>query len=489
MQEQVWIIDDEQAICWALKRALEQAGYHVAAFSNAEDAIAILPSTPLLDAVLLDMRMPGMDGFAAAATIKKQRPSVPIIMMTAFGDLSSAMHAMDLDVFEYLTKPFDLTDGLKAVAKAISSNTIPATQSDLADPIQYDTLIGSSPAMQQVYKQVAIASRNDVSVLISGPSGIEKESVASAIHRNSQRQSAPFLAFVPIAISPIAVATELLGSVQSRHTKVGNMASRSGAFELAGNGTLYIDEVSDLPLSLQAQLLRVLEQKKYNRLGDATERNCSSRVVVSTSRNLRALVAEGEFMEELRQNLSVFSIELVPLAERREDILPLANAILKSHTQDRNLTFTAAATAWLVAKSWPGNVRELRSVIEHAIFTTRGSRIDVEELAATKQAVSSLQPSVAKDLVEEVRRWTLEHLDRLNELGQRIQGGHSDQLFGTMYEDFLSTIEPPLLQAMMDVSNRNRALIAAQLGMHRSTLRQTGKEGHRAIHQLIRLLT
>ena len=158
--------------------------------------------------------------------------------MTAFGDLSSAMHAMDLDVFEYLTKPFDLTDGLKSVAKAISSTTNQATNRELADPIQYDTLVGSSPAMQQAYKQIALASRSDVCVLISGPSGIEKESIASAIHRNSRRQSAPFLAFVPIAISPIAVATELLGSVQSRNTKVGSMASRSGAFELAGNGTL-----------------------------------------------------------------------------------------------------------------------------------------------------------------------------------------------------------------------------------------------------------
>ena len=472
MQEQVWIIDDEQAICWALKRALEQAGYVVTAFSNAEDAIAILTDTPRLDAVLLDMRMPGMDGFEATGAIKKLRPSVPIIMMTAFGDLSSAMHAMDLDIFEYLTKPFDLTDGLKSVAKAISSTTNQATNRELADSIQYDTLVGSSPAMQQVYKQIALASRSDVSVLISGPSGIEKESIASAIHRNSRRQSAPFLAFVPIAISPIAVATELLGSVQSRNTKVGIMASRSGAFELAGSGILYIDEVSDLPLSLQAQLLRVLEKKKYNRLGDSTECSCSSRIVASTSRNLRAMVAEGEFMEELRQRLSVFSIELVPLAERREDILPLALAILNSHTPGRNLTFSVAAIEWLTAKPWPGNIRELRSAIDNAVFATRGSCIVVDVLATMEQSDTYSLPSVAKDLVEEVRRWTLGHLDRLNELGQRIQSGHSDELFGTMYEDFLSTIEPPMLQAMMDASNRNRATIAAQLGMHRSTLRQ-----------------
>ncbi len=472
MQKQVWIIDDEQAICWALKRALEQVGYMVTAFSNAEDAIALLRSTPHVDAIVLDMRMPGMDGFAATAAIKKQLPFVPVIMMTAFGDLSSAMQAMELDVFEYLTKPFDLQDGLKAVAKAISSKANQSVHADATEPIQLDTLLGSSPAMQQVYKQIAIASRSDGSVLINGPIGIEMESVASAIHRNSQRHSAPFLAFVPIAISPIAVGTALLGSIQSQNTELGRMSLRSGALELAGDGTLYLDEVSDLPLSLQAQLLRVLEHKKYSRFGDSTARPCPARIMVSTSRNLRSLVDEGEFLEELRQRLSIFSIELVPLAERREDILPIALSILKTHLQDRSLTFSAAATAWLASKSWPGNVRELRRVIDHAVLATRSSCIDVDDLAATERTLSSFAPPIDNDLAEEIRRWTLGHLDRLSELGKRIQGAHSDQNFGTMYEEFLSTVEPPFLQAMMEASNHNRALLAAQLGMHRSTLRQ-----------------
>ncbi len=468
MQKNVWIIDDEQAICWALKRALEQAGYDAVTFSNAEDAIAKLTETTQLDAILLDVRMPGMDGFAATAAFKKLRPKVPIIMMTAFGDLASAMQAMDLDVFEYLTKPFDLTDGLKAVTKAISFNAPTRLFSNASAQI----LKGSSAAKQQIFKQIAIAARSDVSVLIHGPSGIEKEPVASSIHLNSNRQTAPFLAFVPIAIAPIAVATELLGSVQSSPHKRGGMFLRSGAFELAGDGTLYIDEVTDLPLPMQAQLLRVLEHKKYSRLGDSTTRHCSARIIVSTSRNLRSMVAEREFLEELSQRLSVFTIELLPLSERREDILPLANAILKTHMDDRKLTLSDAATEWLVARSWPGNDRELRRVIDRAVLATRGNCIDVGDLAATEPSVSQLTSEVASDLAKEVRRWTLDHLDRLSQLGQRIQGSHSDDNFGSMYEDFLSIVEPPLLQAMMDASNHNRALVAAQLGMHRSTLRQ-----------------
>ena len=468
MQKCVWIIDDEQAICWALKRALEQAGYDAVTFSNAEDAIAKLAETTQLDAILLDVRLPGMDGFGCTAAIKKLRPKVPIIMMTAFGDLTSAMQAMDLEVFEYLTKPFDLTDGLKAVAKAISFNAPPRMFSNAAQQL----LKGSSAAKQQIFKQIALASRSDCSVLIHGPRGIEKEPVASSIHINSNRQTAPFLAFVPIAIAPIAVATELLGSVQSNPQKRGGMFLRSGAFELAGDGTLYIDEVSDLPLSMQAQLLRVLENKKYSRLGDSTTRHCCARIIVSTGRNLSSMVAEGEFLEELRQRLSVFTIELLPLSERREDILPLADAVLKTHMHARKLTFSDAAAEWLVARSWPGNDRELRQVIDRAVNATRGNCIDVEDLAATEPSGSQLTPAVASDLGKEVRRWALDQLDRLSQLGQRIQGSHSDDNFGTMYEDFLSIVEPPLLQAMMDASNHNRALVAAQLGMHRSTLRQ-----------------
>ncbi len=473
MQKRVWIIDDEQSICWALKRALSQSGYAVETFSNAEDAIALLPASPQLDAVLLDMRLPGMDGFAATSSIKKQRPKVPVIMMTAFGDLSSAIQAMELDIFEYLTKPFDLADGLKAVAKAIApSATYPLSTGTNTDPITNVTLLGSSPAMQHVYKQVAIASRSDIPVLICGPSGFEMESVASAIHRNGQRPSSPFMVFAPIAIAPIALSTQLLGSAQTQNNTGGDPFLRSGAFELAGDGTLYIDEVSDLTLSLQAQLLRALEQKKYNRLGDAKALTCSARIIASTSRNLRMMVADGDFLEELRQKLSVFTVELTSLSERREDLLPIANAILKSHSQNRQLTFSNSASEWLMSRAWPGNLRELRNAIDHAVSTTRSNCIDVEDFSATDRSASLLSKEVDDGVVEAVGRWTMGHLDRLSKLGLRLNGTQEEELFGTMYDDFLAMVEPPLLNAMMDACNRNRALIAAQLGMHRSTLRQ-----------------
>lgn len=471
----VWVIDDEQSICWALKRALVQAGYMVDTFSNAEDAIAALPSSPPIDAVLLDMRMPGMDGFAATAAIKKQRPQVPIIMMTAFGDLSSAIQAMDLDVFEYLTKPFDLADGLKAVSKAIAASVKQISESSAPLASVCDgTLFGSSPAMQHVYKQIAIASRSDVPVLIQGPVGFEMESVAAAIHSNGQRSSFPFMVFVPIAIAPIALSTQLLGAVHLRSENAGEILLRSGAFELAGDGTLYIEEVSDLTLSLQAQLLRVLEQRDYQRVGELVSMTCTARIIVSTSRNLRTLVADGEFLEELRQKLSVFAIAFPPLAERREDILPLANTILQTHPhrRDRSMAFSEAAKLWLMSRPWHGNLRELRNAIDTAVVTTRSSLIDEEDFAKSEGLALSEPRELDSELDREVRRWTLEYLERLHRLGLKLQGTHDEEHFGTMYDDFLAMVEPPLLNAMMEASHRNRALIAAQLGMHRSTLRQ-----------------
>ena len=472
MQKHVWIIDDEHAICWALKRALEQAGYKASAFSNAEDAISELPDTPQLDAIMLDMRMPGMDGLAAAALLKKERPKVPVIMMTAFGDLSSAMQAIELDVFEYLTKPFDLPEGLKAVNKAIAASSVVKTTAETQEGRENDSLLGSSPAMQQVYKKIAIASHNDLSVLISGPTGLDKESVAAAIHRNCPRKESPFLAFVPIAISPIALSTEMLGSVPSQHGSDRGAHLRSGAFELAGNGTLYIDEVSDLSLSLQAQVLRVLEHQKYNRLGDSTSRECSARIIASTSRNLQTMVAEGEFLEELRQRLNVFTIDFAPLAERPEDIPPIANAILQTYSSAGTLSFSKAALEWLTARSWTGDVREMRSVIGRAAGRSRSTCIDIEAFVDAEQPLPTISPAMEKELSGDIRRWTLSYLDRLSETGRRIQGTQPEEHFGTMYEDFLSMVEPALLQTMLDASNHNRALVAAQLGMHRSTLRQ-----------------
>lgn len=480
MPKHIWVIDDEQAICWALKKSLEQTGYRVTTFSNAEDAFSELREATPLDAVMLDMRMPGMDGFAATKLFKQHRPALPIIMMTAFGDLGSAMQAMELDIFEYLTKPFELSDGLKAVAKAVSQRNSTMSAVQVTNQVQHDTLLGSSPAMQSVYKQMAIASKSDVSVFIQGPSGIGKEAIAAAIHRHSDRSGAPFLVFSALSIPPISLAMELLGSVQGPSGGIGKARTdseslgmahfRSGAFELAGEGILYVDEVGDLPISLQSQLLRVLEHREFTPLGSVQSHRCHARVIVSSSRSLDELESDGELLRELRHRLSVFVIEVKSLAERREDIVQIASSIL--NREDSRLGFSTESEGWLKSREWSGNIRELKSAILHAILVSRGATIGIEDLEKFPMPSAVRQHESDSDFAEFVRRWTFNHLAELDKIGQRVTAVQSDEVFGTMYEDFLSAIEPPFLEAMMAAFQGNRAAIASQLGLHRSTLRQ-----------------
>ena len=471
MEKHVWVIDDEQAICWSLKRALEKIGYRVTTFSTAEDALKALPSTERLDVVLMDVRLPGMDGFAATTAVKSLRPEVPVVMMTAFGDLSSAMRAMELGVFDYLTKPFELQEAMRTVAKGVQAMTRASVSVGPSEGKESGVLLGSSPVMQRVYKQIAVAAANDVSVLVVGADGTGKETVASTIHHGSLRSEAPFLVFSPVTIAPIAIAAELLGSVQSSNSN-GEGPFRSGALELSGDGTLYIDEVSDLPLPLQSQLLRVLEQRQYTRVGDSTARFCSARVIMSTSRNLKALVAEGEFSDKLRQRICLFSVELPPLSERREDIVEIARSLLLEASPKRSLKFSQTALDYLASRPWPGNVRELRNAIERAIIVSGSNWIEAEDLASFAFENGHLRNGMTADLSAEVRRWVGAHLVTLEEQGLRVSGGQMDEMFGTMYDDFLSSVERPFLQAMMEAFHHNRAAIAAQLGMHRSTLRQ-----------------
>jgi DNA-binding NtrC family response regulator len=465
MIREVWIVDDEQAICWALSKALERAGFRTKTFSNAEAAIESISPQSSIDAILMDMRMPGMDGFQATKEIKKLLPAVPVIMMTAFGDLASAVQAIEMDIFEYLTKPFDLDMALKAVAKAIALSSSIAENSHSIPVLPLDAWLGKSEAMQSIYKKIAIASKSDTSVLIQGPTGSGKESIASAIHRFGQRKDSPFLVFAPGSIPPIALPSEFLGG------NVGTSTYRSGALELASDGDIYIDEVSDLSMSMQQQLLRALEQKSFTPLG-ASAKHFQARVIASSSRDLAALVAEGEFLESLRQRLSVFVIEIDALADRPHDILPLAQAVLIQLQGQRQTRFSDDAQKWLTLHTWPGNLRELQTTIQRALLASKSDCIEVEDLESGRIPHADATVSSSDDgIASAVHAWVVKHLRHLENSGLKINHPQED-VFGSMHEDFLTTVETPFLNAMMEAFKNNRAAVAAQLGLHRSTLRQ-----------------
>ncbi len=477
----IWIIDDERAICWSLKKAFESVGHTVSIYSNAEEALLHLNRNGIkgngtVDAIMLDVRLPGMDGFQAAWEIKERAPAIPIIMMTAFGDLSTAVQAMQLEVMEYLTKPFDLRDAMRSIQMAIDSNRpLDRSFASGSSSLENEFLMGDSPAMQSVYKKIAIAARSDVSVLIVGAPGTGKESVAAAIHRNSTRSDRPFVPILPSAYPPATLERELLG-IQSPDTKRPG-EFRSGILELAGDGSIYIDEVGDLSPLAQTQLLRILEHKQFVPIGGVDSKPCRARIMASSSRNLELAIGEGELQQALVARLNVFSIELPPLASRPEDILPIARSIVAQRSQGRSIHFSEDAEAWMERHDWHDNVRELRMVIEHAMAIVRGHVIFAEHFPTVPKPKSNESSSSLGRLLEShVHQWVRQQ--RAEGGGTWKQSPANSDVFGTIYEDYMEVVEPPLIRAMLECCEGNKASAAYHLGLHRSTLRHKMRRHH-----------
>lgn len=472
-----WIVDDEQAICWSIKKALEKKGHRVMTFSNAEDALEALTDQPNVQAIMLDNRLPGMSGFDAAVVVKKHNPKLPIVMMTAFGDLSTAIQAMQIEVFEYLTKPFDLSDAVRSLENAVLSSSNQSHTTTVAEKIDSDILLGNSPSMQMVYKRIALAARSDVPVLISGEPGTGKESVAATIHKYSERARRPFLPFAPIALNPSTIDAELFGCIKNENSET--TLTRSGIFELVGDGTVFIDEVTDLPISTQVQLLRILEHKQYLVAGDYSPRECRTRIIASTTRNLKSAVAEGELHPDLLVRLQAFSIELEPLNKRREDIAPLARAILARNASTRATSFSQEALVELEHRPWPGNIRELRNAVEFALTVARGNTIQVSDLPDESPNFSSgLSNSAIPGIDHLIREWVQQRLPKASSKNDCDPTNSSEDFIGTIHDDFLSLVEPALIRAALEQCDGNRAKVAEQLGLHRSTLRQKMRRYH-----------
>ncbi len=491
----LWIIDDEPVICSTLQRTFEHQGHRVRVFSAAEPAIAEAndmarqkAQLTFPDLIVIDVRLPGIDGLTALRQLNSSFPNIPVVVMTAFGDLPTAIRAMEAKVFEYLTKPFDLDAAITVVERGLAgsasrelegSSEQAASQSIITRSMRVDEfeLLGTSPAMQTVFKRIAMAAITDCPVLICGESGTGKELVARAIHRHSARQNEPYLAIAPVSLNPALIESELFGHERGAFT--GAEQARRGVFELAGQGTILLDEIGDLPMAQQVKLLRVLEQREYLPVGSSKPREVKSRVLAATHRNLSQFVSEGVFREDLYFRLAVFTIELPPLRERQIDIVPLALRFLQRHGYPANVSSLASETIEAMeAYAWPGNVRELRNAMDHAAILARGNRIHGEHLpnihgaatmkASTNQATFDarfellIRSWVAKQELELDTITSTETTDELN--------GNEDE--STLYAEFLRTVEPPLLRALLDASQGNRAAVAQKLGMHRSTLRQ-----------------
>ena len=356
----VWIVDDDQSIRWVLERALLREGFAVRAFECADDCLAALASDePRV--LVSDIRMPGTDGITMLQSVKTAHPRLPVIIMTAFSDLDSAVSAFQSGAFEYLAKPFDLSNAIELIRRAVDERGRAAPVPQVAQP---DIgILGQAPAMQEVFRAIGRLSQSPVTVLITGESGTGKELVAQALHQHSARASKPFVALNTAAIPRDLLESELFGHERGAFT--GAQQQRRGRFEQAEGGTLFLDEIGDMPAELQTRLLRVLSDGQFYRVGGTQSVQANVRVIAATHQALEERVRDGRFREDLFHRLNVIRLRLPPLRERREDIPLLAQHFLAGCAREMGgepRRLSESALEALCEFPWPGNVRQLENV-------------------------------------------------------------------------------------------------------------------------------
>jgi two-component system nitrogen regulation response regulator GlnG len=453
----ILIVDDEQAVCWALERALTREGHRVAVAASAEQAF-VLAQKQRPDAVILDVRLPGLDGLSALGRLRQLSGDAPVIVVTAFGNLSTAVRAVEGGAFDYLAKPFDLDQALEAVGRALQRQP-PAEQAppeNAAPAAAPEEIVGHSPAMQVVFKRIALVAPREACVLITGESGTGKELVARAVHRYSGRRDRPFLPVHIAALNPSLVESELFGHVKGAFT--GAAQARAGLLALADGGTVFFDELADVPLPVQAKLLRVLEHNEVLPVGSNQSQPLNVRVLAATHQDLERRVTEGSFRHDLFFRLNVFQVHLPPLRERPEDIVPLAEHFLR-RIEPRALPLLPDTVRFLTAQPWPGNVRELRNALEHAVIVARGGPLLAEHLPVF--AAPPAAADAAGRLASAVPTWLAERIKEC--------GAHEP---ADLYGELLRCVEPALLEDLMRRVQGNRQMAARWLGLNRATVRK-----------------
>ena len=377
---EVWIIDDDRSIRWVLEKALTQADLQVTGFSSGSTVLAKL-QVHQPDVILSDIRMPEINGLDLLKSIAAAHPGVPVIIMTAYSDLDSAVAAYQGGAFDYLPKPFDVDDAVELVKRAIAH----AKSIDAPAAISTDSpdraIIGSSPAMQEVFRAIGRLSRSNITVLITGESGTGKELVARALHRHSPRADASFIALNTAAIPRELLESELFGHERGSFT--GAQSQRRGRFEQAHEGTLFLDEIGDMPAELQTRLLRVLADGEFFRVGGHTPVRVDVRIIAATHQDLEAKVRDGSFREDLFHRLNVIRVHSPPLRERREDIASLLLHFMQAASEELATevkVLRPEAERYLTSLDWPGNVRQLENTCRWLTVMASGSEIHLEDL-------------------------------------------------------------------------------------------------------------
>ena len=463
--DRVLIVDDDSSMRYSLTRMLEGQGMGVATAKNGTEALEQFRAEAP-DLVVMDIKMPGQSGLDVLRQIKEKDPKALVILMTAFGTTETAIEAMKFGAFDYILKPFDIPKMKSLVERALEVSRMMKRMVSFPDrqeaEIAEESIVGSSSAMQQIYKLIGQVAPTDVTTLLRGESGTGKEMVARAIYHHSRRADRPFLPVNCAAIPETLLESELFGHEKGAFT--GALTRRIGKFEQAHGGTLFLDEIGDMTAATQAKILRVLQDREFERLGGSERLHVDVRLIVATNKDLEKAIREGSFRQDLYYRLQVVTLYLPPLRERKEDVPELVRYFLHRFSPTINAKvqeIAPQALEKLVRYRWPGNVRELENAIKRALVTTKGNMLLPEDFPLEGVGTEGGTAAGGQGDFEK-------GLEGLMEPVFRILASRAKESPGS---DLMSSVEKILIKRALQETRGNQVQAALLLGMSRNTLR------------------
>jgi two-component system nitrogen regulation response regulator GlnG len=468
----VWIVDDDQSIRWVLEKALQREQIPYRSFSNPQDVLDAFDQKQEPQALISDIRMPRGNGIDLLQQVKAEHPNVPVIIMTAYSDLDSAVSSFQSGAFEYITKPFDLTKAIELIRRAIDESLRLQNQTkDVVDKMQETTeILGQATAMQDVFRAIGRLSQSNVTVLITGESGSGKELVAKALHKHSPRASGPFIALNTAAIPKDLLESELFGHERGAFT--GAQTMRRGRFEQADGGTLFLDEIGDMPFDLQTRLLRVLSDGHFYRVGGHDPLKANVRVIAATHQNLETRVAEGLFREDLYHRLNVIRLRLPSLRERREDIPLLARHFMQTSAKSLGMDpkrLSDDALDAIAKLPFPGNVRQLENLCHWLTVMAPAQVIGAQDLPPDAVVMGADLPAgvspseiITNQKGINPNDWEL----AVSLVAKQLLQNGTREVFGVLESKF----EKAILTAALEVTRGRRVEAAERLGIGRNTI-------------------
>mgnify|MGYP006287755925 CR=1 FL=1 len=454
----ILVIDDDDQLRKSFHKLLTEEHYQVVGAASGEAGLSMIRNH-LPDLVIVDMRLPGINGLETFRAIHEIEPKLPVVIMTAYGTTETAIEATKLGAFDYVLKPFEIPEMLDVIEKALEAGRFMRSPVDLdAAPggTAGEAIIGRSPPMQEIYKAIGRVAATDATVLIRGESGTGKELVARAVYQHSTRADKPFLIINCVAIPESLLESELFGYEKGAFT--GAAHRRVGKIEQAHTGTVFLDEIGDMPFSLQSKMLRLLQEKSIERLGGRETVPVDVRIIAATNRDLESAIADGRFREDLYYRLEVVTISLPPLSQRSGDIPLMTQYFLRRYAADMccdNPGITDEAMGVLNAHPWPGNVRELGNVIQKALIFNRGAPVNAGEV---RQAITEKTPALPAEpeaMDTGLTRWARNQLKRPRE---------------NLFDDCMDQVARILISETLNLTGGNRSQAARLLGLSRPTL-------------------